>query len=179
MRGHRRKREDQPLEEEVHRVLQTFPSRSEGLAKHSWGSVQPLLLHALSQHQHTGASILRAPEFLAQDPWGTLRPAGMPCQPVPRLQPYHCCETPCSGPLSCAHLRRSRRAESLAASVLGEAGQKGPTSLSLFSRDLNPPQEIVRLDQTPAEEDGYVRPTHCSTHTQNAGQPSSQPFTWP
>lgn len=51
---------------------------------------------------------------------------------------------------------------------LGVAGQKGPTSLSLFRRDLNPPQEIARLDQTPAGKDGCVRAAPCSTHTQNS-----------
>lgn len=78
------------------------------------------------------------------------------------------------------------------ACVLREAGQKGPTSLSLFSRDLNLLQKTARLDQTPAEEDVYVRPAHCSTHQnpdiasiggigglgRDHGQPSSQPFTW-
>lgn len=47
MKSHRQKQDDQPLEKEVHRVSQTFPSPPEGLSKQTWGSVQLLLVYTV------------------------------------------------------------------------------------------------------------------------------------
>ena len=44
MKSHKQNREDQPLDW----VPQTFPSLPEGLAKQTWGSLQPLLVYIQS-----------------------------------------------------------------------------------------------------------------------------------
>lgn len=134
MRNHRQKQEGQPLGKEVQRVLHTFPSRPEGLARHRG-------LYSLAGLYIVSASVKMSgssehPSFLPEAylaPSDDLPP--VPCWAGPQLYPAgHYCllfQTPCSSTFSCAHLRNNQKAGCLAGCGLGRQA-----SLSLLQWGL-------------------------------------------